>query len=240
MPSGSFECLLPHAQTSLLLICDHASNHVPGALAGLGLSQGELGRHIAWDIGAGDVTRKLSALLGATAVLGTVSRLVIDLNRDPKDPAAMPERSDGTDIPGNRALTKQEALRRVRTYFDPYHLEIERQLSRLGDVPLLSIHSFTPEMNGQPRPWHVGILWNQDGRLALPLIEALRTEGDLTVGDNQPYSGRELAYSMNRHAGGRGLLHAGIEIRQDLIDTSEKAHAWAGRLARIARKLLPL
>lgn len=234
----AFDIANPDAATPLLLICDHASNAVPPELANLGLSASELERHIAWDIGAAWVARGLSGLLNATALLGGVSRLVIDLNRSPEDAGAIPAISDGTIIPGNRELTPDTIAERVQTYFAPYHAAVSREIERLKGPVLVSVHSFTPVMNGFERPWHVGVLWNRDGRLALPLIEALRRETDLRVGDNEPYSGRDLAYSMNIHAGESGLLHAGIEIRQDLIDTPKKAQDWAGRLARILRELL--
>lgn len=234
-----FDIVNPGAATPLLLICDHASNAVPPELGGLGLPKDELQRHIAWDIGAAQVTRGLASILNATALLGAVSRLVIDLNRHPADASAIPAFSDGSLIPANQGLTSGDIQRRVQTYFAPYHAAVAGEIGRLKNPALVSVHSFTPVMNGQPRPWQIGVLWNRDGRLALPLIEALRREPDLCVGDNEPYSGRDLAYSLNLHAGAAGLLHAGIEIRQDLIDTTEKAQDWAGRLARILKDLLP-
>lgn len=234
----AFSLLNPLASAPVLLICDHASSAVPSHLNELGLSAADLSRHIGWDIGAAQVTQEMSERMQATAVLGGASRLVIDLNRAPGDEGSIPAASDGTVIPGNRQLSQDDIGWRVDHLFKPYHAAIAEQIARLRQPVLLSIHSFTPVLKDRPRPWHVGILWNQDGRLALPLIDALRAEGDLCVGDNQPYSGRDLAYSMNVHAGARGLLHAGIEIRQDLIDTPEGAHAWAARLARILSKLV--
>lgn len=237
MRPSAFTLLNPDAVSPYLLVCDHASNHVPEEMQGLGLCRSELERHIAWDIGAEPVTRKLADLLCAPAVLGGVSRLVVDLNRDGEDASAFPTLSDGTTVPANRELGEAERRARLEAYFQPYHRAIEEQVSRLtsaGVAPiLLAIHSFTPVMNGQARPWHVGILSNRDRRLADKLIQALAAEGDLSVGDNQPYSGRDLAYTTNRHAQARGLAHAGIEIRQDLIDSKEKADDWGGRLARI-------
>ena len=210
----------------------------------LGLAGTERERHIAWDTGAASVTRQLAKLLGATAVLGGVSRLVIDLNRSPDDANAIPAQSDGTHVPGNQNLGPQEIAFRVQEYFTPYHAQVSAQIARLqglGAAPvLLAVHSFTPSMNGCQRPWHAGILWNQDGRLAMPLIEALRNEPGLCIGDNEPYSGRDLAYSLNTHAGDLGLLHAGIEIRQDLIETEDQAQDWARLLARLLKNLVPI
>ncbi|CAA6605317.1 conserved hypothetical protein [Rhodospirillaceae bacterium LM-1] len=244
MPSLFVETVNPGAGSPLLLICDHASKFIPAHLMDLGLAGTERERHIAWDIGAASVTRQLAKLLGATAVLGGVSRLVIDLNRAPDDANAIPVQSDGTLVPGNQNLDSDRINERIRDYFTPYHAQVSAQIARLqglGLAPaLLAVHSFTPTMNGRRRPWHAGILWNQDGRLALALIEALRSEPGLCVGDNEPYSGRDLAYSLNTHAGDLGLLHAGIEIRQDLIETEDQAQDWARLLARLLKNLVPI
>jgi predicted N-formylglutamate amidohydrolase len=226
----------------LLLICDHASFHIPDDLAGLGLPQAEQRRHIGWDIGAAAVTRRLAELLDAQAVLGGVSRLVIDLNRHPNDADAIPELSDGTVIPANMKLGQAERERRVARFFTPYHKAIAAGIESLllrGPPPaLIAVHSFTPSMRGTPRPWHVGILWNRDSRLADPLIASLAREPGLIAGDNEPYSGRSIAYSMNTHAGARGLPHAGIEIRQDLIEDEAGVESWAQRLAGALSPLL--
>ncbi|MBF0166437.1 MAG: N-formylglutamate amidohydrolase [Alphaproteobacteria bacterium] len=230
------------------------------------------------------MTLGLAARLGATAVLGSVSRLVIDLNRDPRYADAIPSHSDGIEIPGNRNLTYAETTERIDRYFIPYHQAVEKEIARLGRPALaqdrltpshpgdtelnvnpslkqisradsrhqskpfngfdfrrpalVSLHSFTPVMNGQARPWQVGILWNQDGRLAVPLIKALNQRQGLCVGDNLPYSGRELAYSLNRHGANRQLLHVGIELRQDEIDQPGKAEAWAEILCETLKPLV--
>jgi predicted N-formylglutamate amidohydrolase len=225
-----------------LLICDHASCHIPPDLSGLGLSGKDIRRHIGWDIGAAALTRRLAGLLDAQAVLGGVSRLVIDLNRHPADEDAAPKVSDGTQIPGNQDLGPDGMARRTARFFAPYHAEVSGRIERFlrqGVTPaLIAIHSFTPQMGGKTRPWHAGILWNRDPRLALPLIERLAARPGLVVGDNEPYSGRSIAYSMNTHAGDRGLAHAGIEIRQDLLACEAGAEEWARQLAAALRPLL--
>jgi predicted N-formylglutamate amidohydrolase len=210
-----------------LLTCDHAGNAVPAALNGLGLAPGLIERHIGWDIGAASVTRLLSQQLGAPAILTAYSRLVIDCNRDPADPSSIPEMSDGTVVPGNRGLSPAARARRQR-----FHAA--------GSAPaLLSIHSFTPVMNGTARPWHVGILWDADPRLPVPLLAALRADPSLVVGDNEPYSAREPAgYTVRHHAASEGLPHVAIELRQDLIADASGAAAWAARLAAALAPLL--
>lgn len=220
------------ARSPLLIICDHASNRVPSAMNNLGLGPDDLARHIGWDIGAAAVTRRLALALDATAILARTSRLVIDPNRDPDDPTSIPEISDRVRVPGNCCLASGERARRRSTYFQPYHDAIERQIERLKSFTLapaiFSVHSFTPEMPGEIRPWHIGVLWNKDPRMAVPMIEALRAHRDgLVVGDNQPYSGQLVAYSLNRHGGGNGLPHCAVEIRQDLIADDTAAEHWA-------------
>jgi predicted N-formylglutamate amidohydrolase len=220
----------------VILACDHASNRVPRALGRLGLDDGALARHIGWDIGAAAVTRRLGTALGASAVLAGASRLVIDCNRDPDDPSSIPAVSDDVEIPGNRDLT--DAARRARraAFFAPYHAAIEGLIEAAlarGTVPaLVAIHSFTPELGGTARPWHVGILWDGDGRMPQPLLASLRGDATLMVGDNQPYSARQPAgYTVRHHALERGLPHVAIEIRQDEIADDDGADRWALRLA---------
>ncbi len=226
----------------LVLTCDHASNYVPRALGDLGLERAELARHIAWDIGAAEVTRRLARLLGAPAVLSGFSRLVIDANRRLQAGNSIPEESDGTPVPGNRALGPEERRGRAAALFEPYHGAVARLIeARLASgvrPALLFVHSFTPVMDGVERPWEAGILWDRDPRLALPLIRALGARG-LTVGDNEPYSGTSpIDYSLHAHGEARGLPCALVEIRQDLIDTARGAERWAGLLAEAVRPLL--
>jgi predicted N-formylglutamate amidohydrolase len=227
----------------VLLICDHAGNAVPRRLAGLGLDDEKLARHVAWDIGAAEVTRRLAVLLDAKAVLAGYSRLVIDCNRPLDDPTSIAGESDGIVVPGNFGLSSVARAARAAACFNPYHAAIAGQLAGLaagGIVPaVIAIHSFTPTMRGFARPWHVGILWDKDPRLPAPLIAALAADPTLVVGDNEPYSAREPAgYSVHTHAAAVGLPHTAIELRQDLIATPDGASSWAAILAAALRPIL--
>jgi predicted N-formylglutamate amidohydrolase len=226
----------------VLLTCDHASNAIPRVLDGLGLPPAALTKHIAWDVGAAAVTRLLAEALGAPALLAGYSRLVVDCNRDPGDPTSIPAVSDGVAVPGNRDLTEEARAARLAACFAPYHAAIAARLDALlaGMPPaLLSIHSFTPVMAGVARPWHVGILWDKDGRIPEPLLAALRADPAIAVGDNQPYSAREPAgYTVRHHAVRRGLPNVAIELRQDLVADAKGARSWAERLATALRPIL--
>lgn len=220
----------------IVVVCDHASNRIPRALNGLGLPAARLSEHIAWDIGAAGVARALAACFGAPAVLGGYSRLVVDLNRSLRDPSAMPAISDGTLVPGNVGLDADERAARVDEIYDPYHAAVEELIESRTEgtrTPILvAVHSFTPVNHGVRRPWHVGVLWDKDPRLAIPLMQNLRAQSDVVVGDNEPYSGRHPAdYTIDHHAEPAGIAHAGIEIRQDLIDDERGQRAAAERLA---------
>jgi len=229
------EVINPQAPGAVVFICDHASNAVPKAMAGLGVDDSVLRRHVAWDIGAADVARRLADRFDATLVLSGYSRLVIDCNRELDDPTSIPVISDGVVIPGNRDLSEAQAAARAGALFHPYHHAIDEAVGRIrrrGDAPaILSIHSFTPIFKGFERPWHIGVLWDRDPRIARPLMEALSADPTITVGDNQPYSARDhYGHSINTHAEAAGLPHVLIEVRQDLIDTHHGAEAWASRL----------
>lgn len=231
------ETVRAEGRAPLLITCDHASAALPGVLGDLGLTAAQRHEHIGWDIGAADVTRRLAALLDASALLTGFSRLVVDCNRRPEDPSSIPAVSDGVAVPGNEGVSAADRARRMEALFLPYHRAIAARLDELlaaGTVPaLVSIHSFTPMMNGKARPWHVGILWDRDPRIAVPLLAALRREPGLVVGDNEPYSAREpVGYTMREHGVARGLPHAAIELRQDLVGDAAGAAAWAERLAR--------
>lgn len=237
-----YEYVNPEGKAPVLLLCDHASNFMPRAFGGLGLDEGQLARHIALDIGAAEVTRDLARRLDAPAVLSRFSRLIVDPNRIVDDPTLIPQIADGTVVPGNRDLSPEARAERIATFHRPYHAEIERKLDRMiarGPLPaIVSMHSFTPVMKGFERPWEIGILWNRDPRLPLPVMAKLRAQG-LTVGDNEPYSGRDHhGHTLHTHAEPRGLANVLIEVRQDLIDTHHGAAEWAERLGRVLAEAL--
>jgi predicted N-formylglutamate amidohydrolase len=216
---------------------------VPRSLGTLGLDPALLALHIGWDIGAAAVATHLAELLGAPAIASGFSRLVIDCNRSLDDPTLMPEASDGIAVPGNRGLSADQRAARIAALHEPYHRTIQAHLdaaSAGGTAPaIVSIHSFTPRMNGIDRPWHIGILWDRDPRMAVPLIAGLAGPGGLEIGDNQPYSARSpQGYSMARHALGRGLPHVLVEIRQDEIETDAGARRYAGLLDQALRPIL--
>jgi predicted N-formylglutamate amidohydrolase len=231
------------ARWPALFVCDHASNRIPRALANLGVPESALQQHIAWDIGAADLVRALASRLELPAVLAGYSRLVIDCNRHLEDPSSIVAESDGIAVPGNRGLSVAQRDARARAFFWPYHRAIDEVLADIqqrGPVPaLVAVHSFTPKMLGSFRPWHCGILWDRDPRLALPLLEALSRESGLVVGNNEPYSGRHPAdYTVDVHAENRGWPHVCIEIRQDLIASAKGVADWAERLGRVLSPLL--
>jgi predicted N-formylglutamate amidohydrolase len=226
----------------VLLLCDHASSRLPPEYGTLGLSSGDLTRHIAYDIGAEAVTRRLAARLGVPAILTRHSRLLIDCNRGLDDPTLIMRLSDGAVIPGNRALDGEERNKRIERYYRPYHRAIGEAIDRsIADshAPILiSMHSFTPVWKGHPRPWHASVLWDRDERVARPLIDALSREPGMTIGDNEPYTGRLKGDTMWQHGTRRGLAHAIIEIRQDLVLGADGQEEWAARLARVLKSLL--
>lgn len=245
------EIVHARGEIAALLCCDHAGREIPRALDRLGLDDHALAQHISWDLGAAALTRALAARIGAAAVLATYSRLVIDCNRPPGDPTSIAPASDGIDIPGNRDLPDAARAARIEAIFRPYHAAIAAALDRLhasrhrpgaaldAKPALICIHSFTPVMNGFERPWHCGVLWDRDERLALPLMSALRAGGDLVVADNEPYSGRGPAgYTMAAHGAARGWPHVMIEVRQDLLATDTGIAWWADVLAEALQPLL--
>jgi predicted N-formylglutamate amidohydrolase len=220
------------------LTCEHAGRAFPRRLGSLGLSEAETRRHIAWDIGIGSVGRELSRLLDAAVILQTYSRLVIDCNRDPGVPSSIPKISENTEIPGNLGIDEVERASRVDAIFRPYHNTIAAALDRRAAAGrpsvLVALHSFTPVFKGVSRPWQVAVLFNRDPRLAHALAELLRAEGDLMVGENEPYQVSDMTdYTVPVHGERRGLPHVEIEIRQDLITDPAGQRQWAERLARL-------
>ncbi|MDQ0251297.1 putative N-formylglutamate amidohydrolase [Sphingomonas kyeonggiensis] len=227
--------ILEGGAQDVLLLCDHASNAVPADID-LGIDPALLDNHIAIDIGAAAVTRALAAKLDCPAILATVSRLVIDLHREPDHIGLIPHRSDGHLIPGNESVDKPARIARFHT---PYHRVLRDQVRARRPRLILSIHSFTPclEHGGTDRPWQVGVLYNRDTRAAHPTVKFFRDRGFVT-GDNEPYSGRLLNATLNRHAEGQGRPSVAIEIRNDLIREDAGAREWADILADLAGHLL--
>lgn len=224
-----------------MITCDHASNHVPQPVSNgdLGLPATDMGRHIAYDIGAAGITRHLADLMNAPAILSEFSRLVIDPNRGEDDPTLMMRLYDGTIIPANRYADHAEIEFRLNTYYRPYHAAFADLAAQHDDRVICAVHSFTPRLNSRaPRPWHIGILFADDDRLARPLISLLQKEPDLDVGINQPYLGHLPGDAVDRHALQRGRPNALLELRQDLIETPQQQLEWAERLAPILKQAL--
>ena len=212
----------PLSEVPILLVCDHASCRFPAVLGDMGLDPFARRCHLAIDIGAGVLTERLAQSVGATAVIAQYSRLVVDCNRELMDPGAFLEYGDGIVVPGNRHLTQADKDRRANAIYWPYHRAIDEQITRLrarGPAPaFVSVHSFTPVLDGAARNVQMGVLWDKDQRLADVFLEQLRSAGYLT-GDNEPYSGRAPQdFTVDHHAEEGDLPHVGIEVRQDLID----------------------
>lgn len=219
-----------------LVLCDHAANRIPPFVEGasLGVSDEDMARHIAYDIGAAGVALRLAERLGAPAVMANFSRLVIDPNRGEDDPTLIRRLYDETIIPGNRKMDEVERQFRLDACYRPYHQTVERMAARRKDTAIVSLHSFTPQLrHHEPRPWHVGLLYAEDRRLTMPLLALLRAEGDLVVGENEPYSGHLPGDTIDRHATRKGRQNTLIEIRSDLIEDDHGQAQWADRLARL-------
>jgi predicted N-formylglutamate amidohydrolase len=233
-----FEIVDGDRRRGLLLIADHARRDLPDEYGALGLPPAEFERHIAYDIGVETVTRRLAAELDAPAVLCGFSRLLIDPNRGEEDPTLIRQLYDGTVISGNYPMSEPERRRRIDTFYRPYHDAVAALSASVakesGASPfIVSIHSFTPVMQGIARPWHAGVLWDSDPRAPLPMIEMLSRDPAIVVGDNEPYDGALRGDTMFRHAIVNGFAHVLVEIRQDLIATLPHAEAWALKLAPI-------
>ena len=216
----------------ILILCDHASNRVPADID-LGIDTALLAKHIAIDIGAAAVSEAMAVQLGAPAILATVSRLIIDFNREPDSAGLIPHVSDGHAISGNGSAARAD---RIAHFHAPYHRLIAQTIRARRPKLLVSVHSFTPRLeqhDGNDRPWEIGILYNRDARAARMGIDLFKAAGIVT-GDNEPYSGRILNATMNRHAEGNGIPYLGIEIRNDLISDPAGVVQWAQLLASIA------
>ncbi len=231
-----YERLPGNAGCGLILVADHARNALPAQYGALGLEASEFERHIAYDIGIEAVLRGLCERLQAPGVMACFSRLLIDANRGLKDPTLIMQISDGAVVPGNVGLSVEEREARIARYHAPYHahvgLVVDEAIASGVQPVLVSLHSFTPMWRGRPRVWEAGVLWDGDDRLARPLINRL-TQAGFVTGDNEPYAGGLEGDTMNAHGTKRGLCHALIEIRQDLIADKPGQEAWAQRLAQI-------
>ncbi len=229
-----------------LVLCDHASFRVPRALKDMGLKKNVLKRHIGWDIGAEDAALHIARAFGAPAVIAQYSRLVVDLNRGPHYRECMPETSDHVKIPANADLNKKDREQRLAEIYRPYHKAaarvIDRQIAAKRPPLILSIHSMTPRMDGVSRPWHMSLLWNREAKLARCVAQALRrARPDILVGENEPYTltgERFVGSTIWRHTEERGLPYLLVEFRQDLVDTRQKAAAWAEVFIKAVRPVL--
>jgi predicted N-formylglutamate amidohydrolase len=231
----------PGAPSPFLLLGDHAGRQIPAHLGDLGVPPAEMERHIAWDIGVAGLGRRLSEALDATFISHTVSRLVIDCNRDPARPDAICEVSDGTTVPGNVGLSSADRARRVAEVFQPYHAAIAAELDARAGRPtvVVALHSFTPAMNGFARPWLFGVLHMGDSPFSNAVLARLRAEPDgPEVGDNQPYVMDTVDFTVPHHAIGRGLEYLELEVRQDLLESTAGQAAVADRLARLLPQAL--
>lgn len=231
----------PGGASSFLLIGDHAGNRIPAVLGSMGMSDADLQRHIAWDIGIAGLGKALADKLDVVFVSQTYSRLVIDCNRSPAAPDAIPPVSDGTIIPANSALTSAERRRREAAIHRPYQQAIAEQLVRRdaagGQTILVSLHSFTPSMQGYDRPWHIGILHGGgDATFAKALLQSLAERDDLVVGDNEPYAMDSIDYTIPRHAFADARRYVEIEVRQDLLTSDDQQIAWAHLIAEMLSK----
>lgn len=234
-PPFSIECA--DGRSPFLIVCDHAGRRIPRALGTLGLDDAELSRHIAWDIGARDTGAELARRLDAPMIAQTYSRLVIDCNRPLTSPTSITPLSERTRIPGNQNLTARARAARANEIFAPYHARIEAEIdaraARGQPTILVSMHSFTPVFKDFVRPWHIGMLYNRDPRLAHALLDLIRADGRFVVGDNEPYSLSDgTDYSVPVHGERRGLPHIEIEVRQDLIESAAGQREWAAHLAQ--------
>jgi len=230
------------APSPVVLVCDHASNHLPSRYGSLGLTAENLRKHFAWDPGALSVSRHLSKLLDAPLVYGCVSRLVLDVNRHPSDVDSIVEAADGVLVPGNVYIPADERQRGVAEVYAPYHAAIEDLLTKRAEQgrpsTLIAIHTYTPSLQGVVRPWHCGVIFASDSRIGEALVKGLRSEAGLAVGVNQPYAPSDRVYhTMSRHGEANGRPAAMIEVRNDLVADREGQEAWAARLSPLLKAM---
>jgi predicted N-formylglutamate amidohydrolase len=228
--------------SAFLLTCDHAGREIPRRLARLRLSEHDLSTHVASDLGVAELGRRLSARLDAFLIMHNYSRLVIDANRPPGAPDSIPTLSERTRIAANEGLSSIEARERLEEIFRPYHRRIGDELDARSARPtvLVTVHSFTPVYMDERRRWHVGVLYGRDPRLGRLVLERLRSDGALVVGDNEPYSVSDASdYTIIVHGERRGIPHVELEIRQDLLASELGVESWAERLATILEDALP-
>ncbi|EJF91772.1 N-formylglutamate amidohydrolase [Bartonella tamiae] len=239
---SSFFKLSGNNHSGLILLADHASNHLPQTYGTLGLFDHDLQRHIAYDIGIKALTHALSARLKVPAILSNFSRLLIDPNRGLQDPTLITQLSDGAVIPGNYPMNDFERQKRIKDFYNPYDQAIKQTITEVEKETkkspmVVSLHSFTPIWRGTPRPWQIGLLWDTDDRVFSPLYDGLQKFKDLTIGNNQPYDGALKGDTMNRHCTENGIAHILIEIRQDLLETDAAIEKWVDNLAPLLSKI---
>ena len=239
--AGAVETIAGNEASGVLFLCDHASNALPATYGTLGLPARELGRHIAYDIGAAWIARRLADRFAAPALLTTFSRLLIDPNRGADDPTLVMRLSDGAIVPGNARAGDDEIAYRHQTYWLPYRSAVRSTIDAMiaaGPTPaIVSVHSFTQAWKDIPRPWEIGILWDDDPRFAVPFIEGLRTAG-FVVGDNEPYDGALKGDTLDEEVTRRGLAGLLIEVRQDLVTHEATALAIADHIAAVLAPIL--
>ena len=241
---GAFALEREHGGSPFLLICDHANRQIPRALGDLGVSEADLQRHVAWDIGAACVAVRLAATLDAFAIMQNYSRLVIDCNRPLDAAGSIVARSEATEIPGNANIDAASAAARAREIFLPYHARIAAELDQRAaqgrQTILISVHSFTPVYHAVARPWQIGMLYGRDARVAQRLLAIIRAEGRWNAGDNEPYAVTATTdYAIPVHCETRGIAHVGLEIRQDLIAEADGQAEWATRIGGWLKAIEP-
>jgi predicted N-formylglutamate amidohydrolase len=237
----------PGGALDVLFTSDHNGVAVPAALDNLGVPAHELRRHAAYDIGINAVAEVLAARFDAPLIVANYSRLVIDCNRHPGAPGSMPATSDGTVVPANQSISNADRAAREAAIFHPYHAAIAGRLQAMrtrdgGHGPIIiALHSFTPVIGGVFRPWDIGILWKDEDQLARPIIDTLKAQGDMAVGDNEPYSGSHPAgYTVDHHVAPLELISIGVEFRQDRIEFRAGAEAWARRFGDALERVLAM